>query len=196
MNKITNSLLSICLLLSFSALAQNDGWNKISSDSPSKPVVNVSSISLAKTSIDIVVPGYHLKKHVISGADYFSVELQEGIHSLQKGFPDMDIIPVTLAIPNTSTMEADVILSDFVEYKNLSIAPSKGNIYRNVNPADLPFKFNACYGINQFTPQQQLSLRDPFIIRDFRGQTLIISPFQYNPVTHTLRVYTHLKLEV
>src|SRR5450759_3581523 len=39
-------------------------------------------------------------------------------------------------------------------------------------------------------------MRDPYILRDLRGQTLIVYPFQYNPVTKVLRVYNDLTVEV
>ena len=34
----------------------------------------------------------------------------------------------------------------------------------------------------------------PYIIRDFRGQNIMVTPFNYNPVTKTLRVYHQLTL--
>jgi len=33
-------------------------------------------------------------------------------------------------------------------------------------------------------------------MRDFRGQSIDIYPFQYNPITRTLRVYTDIVIEV
>jgi len=196
MKKITLSILSFALVFQFSASAQNGKWNKIYSDVPSKPEVMVSSVSLNESTIDIHVNGFYLNHHSVNGADYVSVELPQGVKSLDRGMPDMDIIPVTLAIPNDASMEISIVASDYVEYKDMLIAPSKGNIYRNVNPDEVPYKFNSAYSLNEFLPNQQVIMRDPFVVRDFRGQSFVVKPFQYNPVSHVLRVYSHLTIEV
>ena len=45
-------------------------------------------------------------------------------------------------------------------------------------------------------PSNFVYLRDPYIFRDLRGQTINITPFQYNPVENVLRVYTKIKINV
>ncbi len=52
------------------------------------------------------------------------------------------------------------------------------------------------YEKDQFYPGKIAALRNPYIIRDYRGQTLIVYPFQYNPVQKTLRVYHNIKIRV
>ena len=47
-----------------------------------------------------------------------------------------------------------------------------------------------------FSPGKLAELREPYIIRDFRGQTVVVYPFQYNPVTKTLKVYSELEIKV
>ena len=37
-------------------------------------------------------------------------------------------------------------------------------------------------------------METPYIYRDFRGQDIMVRPFAYNPVTKTLRVYTHMTI--
>ena len=37
---------------------------------------------------------------------------------------------------------------------------------------------------------------EPYIIRDFRGQNMVVYPFAYNPVTKTLRVYYDMTVEM
>ena len=67
-------------------------------------------------------------------------------------------------------------------YKNFDIAPSKGNLFSNVNPNSIEYQFSDQYSIDDFYPGKLVDLRDPYIVRDFRGQTVIAYPFQYNPV--------------
>ncbi|HPE19150.1 MAG TPA: C25 family cysteine peptidase [Tenuifilaceae bacterium] len=108
------------------------------------------------------------------------------------GAPDVFYLPQSVIIPNSGSMELKVIPGDYKEYENIDIAPSKGNLYRNVNPNDIPFVKGKHYENNEFFPGKLASLRDPFVLRDFRGQTIDVFPVQYNPVTKTLRVYQNI----
>ncbi|MBK7526949.1 MAG: T9SS type A sorting domain-containing protein [Sphingobacteriales bacterium] len=76
------------------------------------------------------------------------------------------------------------------------VAPSKGSLSRQINPADVPFTYGAAYNKSAFYPEEIATLRKPYILRDFRAQTLIVHPFQYQPKTQTLRIYTNLTLEI
>ncbi len=49
---------------------------------------------------------------------------------------------------------------------------------------------------NEFFPSVIATLNQPYVLRDFRGQTVELHPVQYNPVTKVLRVYSDLKVKV
>ena len=67
---------------------------------------------------------------------------------------------------------------------------------RNINPDDLEYQFGEAYNANEYYPSNIVYLRDPYIFRDLRGQTINITPFQYNPIEKILRVYTRVKINV
>ncbi len=41
-----------------------------------------------------------------------------------------------------------------------------------------------------------IDLDEPYIVRDFRGMTVQVNPFQYNPSKKKLRVYSRIVIEV
>lgn len=41
-----------------------------------------------------------------------------------------------------------------------------------------------------------VTLNEPYIHRDVRGQNMIVTPFAYNPQTKTLRVYHHIVMSM
>ncbi|MBK9318994.1 MAG: hypothetical protein IPM91_09385 [Bacteroidetes bacterium] len=49
--------------------------------------------------------------------------------------------------------------------------------------------------MDAFWPANITDLRTPYILRDYRGQTLLLQPFQYNAMTSTLRVYTEMTVK-
>jgi len=110
--------------------------------------------------------------------------------------PDLPKLTTSLIIPDLALMEIKVISSSFIDYPMVEIAPSKGNFTRDIDPDDVPYIYHEGYSRNAYWPEHQADLRNPFIIRDYRGQTIIANPFSYNPVTKTLRVYHQLVVEV
>jgi len=112
------------------------------------------------------------------------------------GAPDLMKISASIIIPDDAEMKAEVIKESFTDYQNISIAPSKGNLYRNTNPENTAFTYGNKYNINEFYPGKLAELQQPYILRDYRGQTITVYPFQYNPVTKVLRVYHDLTVKI
>ncbi len=116
---------------------------------------------------------------------------------LKEGAPGLLKLAASVLIPDSSEMKLEVIGSKFIDIKNVKIAPSKGNLTRDINPEDVPYVYGREYQTNAFYPGGELAnFRKPHIIRDFRGQTVIVYPFQYNPVTRVLRIYTRVGVRI
>lgn len=115
---------------------------------------------------------------------------------LKKGVPDLPKFSSSLIIPDNSLMKVKIISYEYTDIKNIEIAPSKGNISRQTKPENIPFEYGKAYNENKFFPENIAVLNDPYIMRDVRGQAVQITPFQYNPVTKTLRVYSNVKVKV
>ena len=52
------------------------------------------------------------------------------------------------------------------------------------------------YKRDEFFPLNTTSLRKPYLVRDYRGQSVLINPFAYNPVTKVLRVYYDITIQI
>ncbi len=148
------------------------------------------------TLIDVNI-GEIVKKEIsISNSIAYKINLPNGNALLEKGAPDLDKISFSLQIPNTANTEFEIIDAAYYDITNIEIAPSKGKIYRHQNPNDFPYEKGSAYQNNSFYPNNLVSLFNPYILRDFRGQTVHIFPLQYNPISKTLRVYTNLKIKI
>ncbi|MEW6469382.1 MAG: C25 family cysteine peptidase [Bacteroidota bacterium] len=115
---------------------------------------------------------------------------------LKKGAPDLPKLTASVIIPDLAHMEVKVVSGVYVDYPNTDIAPSKGTLFRSTDKDAVPFEKGSEYAQNQFFPGTLAGLRDPYIIRDLRGQTVVAYPFQYNPVTRVLRVYSEITVKV
>lgn len=157
-------------------------------------------ITLSQTDSDIEVI-YEINDFeevpvIINEIEYSKIFLEDESNILLEGAPDIPNICRSIVIPDTSKMEIEVVSFDFIEYTDVLIAPSKGDLDRNVNPDDVPYVFGDVYSKDAWFPGDIAKLREPYIIRDFRGQVVEIYPFQYNPVKKILRVYSNIKVNV
>ena len=112
------------------------------------------------------------------------------------GFPRLPRINRSIFIPDAGSVRYEIISSEYIEIENIDIAPSKGNFARTIDPASIPFNFSEVYDKDEYFPAELVSIRDPHIVRDFRGAVVEINAFRYNPVKRTLRIYTDLTIEI
>ncbi len=146
--------------------------------------------------INVSLDGYFATNVKVNNEVSSRFFLENGTPILKAGAPELQKVTTSIIIPDQGSMEVKVISSKYKEYKNISVLPSKGNLYRDINPEDIPFQYGEEYQKDEFYPGELTSLRDPHILRDFRGQTVVVYPFQYNPVQKVLRVYYEIELEV
>ena len=133
---------------------------------------------------------------IIDGVEYSRIVIGEESNLLLEGIPDIPNICRSIVIPDTAKMKFDIVDKHYEVFDNVLISPSKGNLLRSVNPDDVPYLFGDVYFEDAWFPSEIASLRDPYIIRDFRGQVVEIYPVQYNPVKKQMRVYSNIEVEI
>jgi hypothetical protein len=131
----------------------------------------------------------------IKGETWYDLSLKNEGLTLDAGYPQVPILARSIIIPNAARMTVRTIASEYVELP-MPVAPSKGNLTRNIDPASIPFGFADYYQGHDAWPAETSYLTEPFIIRDYRGITVRFQPFVYYPDTRVLRVYTKLQVAV
>lgn len=190
MNKILSSLLIVIALNSLSLT------EIIATGNFSGVELNVEQATYTRTVISVEIGSFERTTVEIDGQTYFNLRLggEPNIH--EKGAPALPYLCRSIVIPDDAAMKINIIKSEYVEYESLPVAPAKGHIKRSINPADVPYSFDEIYSGDKWYPAKQGALREPYILRDIRGVVVEFYPFQYNPATKTLRVYTKLEVEV
>ena len=179
MKKLT--ILLSALLLVGSVFAQKAPTTKLISSTEDQIVVNFQ------------LNGYSTAKVQTPQGEQFIVNVPSMAANLEAGAPELPTFPIRTIIGDRAEMTVNVIDAQYTDY-NMSIAPSKGNLSRQVNPEDVPYTYGEMYQQDAFWPAAQATLDAPYILRDFRGQNIVVRPFAYNPVTKTLRVYTNMTI--
>lgn len=124
------------------------------------------------------------------------ISLDKGSPLLIAGAPDLAKLTSAVIIPDMAHMGVNVISSNYYDIPGVNVAPSKGNFMRTIDPANVPYTYGNMYSQNSFYPAALSSLSTPYILRDYRAQAVQVCPFQYNPQTKVLRVYTKIVVAV
>ena len=171
-------------------------WQGINTTTASKSKIEVTSSNVETTNIQFNIDGFHLIPVDTPEGEMYLARLEDGASLLEMGAPDMHKFARSIVIPDDKQMAIKVLSSEFVDYENILIAPSKGNLSRLIDPSDVEYEFGPVYQQDEFFPGDLVGLEDPYILRDVRGQSIVFYPIQYNSVQKVLRVYNNIEVEV
>jgi len=159
------------------------------------------AVTVVESTSDRIVVEYELGDFtrtpvLIDQREYVKIAIGQESPIKRVGAPELPNICRSVIIPDDAKMVANVVSSRYYEIADILVAPSRGYIPRSVDPADVPFTFGPVYDADAFYPGEVVALRRPYILRKYRGTVIDFNPFQYNPVTRTLRVYTQATVEL
>ena len=147
--------------------------------------------------VDFILTDYVIDDYkVLDGDMHQKIKALDAVAILKKGHPEVLKFTTNLQMPNKGVSSVNVISTSFDTKTNINLIPSKGNLYRNINPETIPYEKAGIYQQNNLYPGSLVVDGVPYIQRDVRGQTITLFPFQYNPVLKQLRVYNKVRFEV
>jgi len=158
--------------------------------------VTVTESNDLRTIVRFDVGAFYQNPVTIDNETYYTLSTGKEAVLLNKGEPSLPRVCRSIIIPDNARMGIKIVSSEYIDFPNTPIAPSKGNLLRTVNPEDVPYTFGDVYGENAWYPGPVADIREPYILRDYRGTVIEFNAFQYNPATRTLRVYTSVTVEV
>lgn len=132
----------------------------------------------------------------VEGKDYHAFSKQYSVLMSEKGLPAMPYFSESIQLPEKGNYDYKIVYDSYEDINNIDIVPSKGNFKRNVDPENIPYTFGEAYKKDDFFPGNLVRFGSPHILRNTRGVTFSLYPYQYNPVQHKLRVYKNLRVVV
>ena len=144
MKTILISIISVTLLTAST-------WQEFhSSATNTQTNLNIQQGSLERTILDFNIDGFHLVPVLTPVGEMYLARLEDGASLLEAGAPDMHKYARSIVIPDNKEMTIKVLSSEFVDYENILIVPSKGNFGRNIDPAGVDYEFGSVYQENIF----------------------------------------------
>jgi hypothetical protein len=192
MKKTLISFFILCVALT--TMAQE--WTSITSSTPDSFKKVLVSSSEDQIQVRLQVPGFYTTAVNTPRGEAYIISMPKAVSTAQAGEPNVPMTGIPVMIGDQARMDIRVVNAKYQDFEGIEVAPSKGDFPRSIDPATVPYTYGECYNQDAFFPASNVGLYDPYIIRDFRGQNMVVYPFAYNPVTKTLRVYYDMTVEM
>lgn len=128
---------------------------------------------------------------------YQKLHFSSSTFTQEKGWAELPFISASLQLPADKNVSLNI---KDIQYQydtlNYPLLPSRGVIYRNQDPKSIAYSVAPASLVDAYYPTDNVTLEEPFIIRDVRGTSVHLFPFQYNAVTHVLRIVTQITIEL
>jgi hypothetical protein len=164
------------------------------------PVKGRQGFSLTEKTRDGLHISYNLGQMSLSQLNYRGEDMSEITISAialpnNAGCPNLPTESRMLAIPQGATASLRVVSFERETLHNVNIAPALRIQAENEEPDMNYVKDMNVYGKDAFYPAEPFTMGNSYI-RGIESVTVSITPFQYNPVTKDLIVYTNIELAV
>ena len=95
--------------------------------------VNVLEQTKNHVIIEYIIEDFNIDEINIKNEVYHDIDLNDEPDFLNKYSPKLPHINRSLIIPDLSSMDVTVLSSEYVEYRDINVLPSKGNPTRNID---------------------------------------------------------------
>ncbi|MBE0433773.1 hypothetical protein IBX73_09975, partial [candidate division WOR-3 bacterium] len=160
------------------------------------PLVSVLQDNVSRIMLEFTLGDYAVETVDIDGQACSRIELPGQPTFLQQGMPELPTVARSVIVPDDGQMACRILDIEYETRIVPAVVPSKGNLSREIDPATVPYTFDKFYSTDAWWPADNVELYEPFILRDYRGVTVRINPFQYNPARQELRVVRRVVVEV
>lgn len=156
-----------------------------------------SSAAKGDMQLQFNVKDYKLVDVVKNGVVYTTLEFNHGVTTDKKGFAELPMLGTTLQLAASGDVELVIEEGEYqdIELKH-PLLPSRGVIYRNQNPDEIPYKVAPESLVDEWYPARVAYTESPFVYRDTRGVNVYAYPFRYNAARNILRVYKSMIMKV
>ena len=183
------------LLIMLTVVTFGQQWVAIKSNTPSTIQTTLVASSESQITVNLQVPGFYTFEVTTPRGQANIISVPRTVSTAAAGEPNLPMIAIPAIVGDRQHYNIRVVDAQYADYP-MEVAPSKGDFPRTINPEDVPYTYGEAYSTDAFFPTQNVGLYDPYILRDFRGQNMVVYPFAYNPISKTLRVYYNMTVEM
>jgi len=186
--------LSLVILLIFTCAAQAETFRF--KDNLGPPGVSIDQQSKSGFTINFSMPSVTFHELSINGKPMTAISIQGALIGNNEDAPNLPGIGRFFAFPKNAKVQVDLINSRTRLFKKIDIAPAMRIPVENDQSAPIYVEDPLIYTKNKFYPDEPVKISKRGLLRGIDYSMIGITPFQYNPVTKELLVYTDIRLRV
>ena len=155
-----------------------------------------NEISYDNGQLSFQTGNFEIVETTINGETFTTIKSDAGVDTNEAGFATLPFFNASVIL-NNRNVDVEINAGEYQEYQlAYPMLPSRGTIYRDVDPSTVPYITAPESIVNGFYPNSLATASEPYIIRDIRGTNIYLYPFQYNAETQTLRVYNSMNVNL
>jgi len=143
-------------------------------------------------------PGnYSVSDITLQGVTYSRINFEGTILTQKKGFAELPYLNTTVMIDPVKNVTLEIIPGSYEDISlSYPLVPSRGVIYRDQDPSTVPYIIEPRSITDSWYPVNLAENTEPFIIRDIRGTSVYVYPFQYNASRQVLRIFHSITIRL
>jgi hypothetical protein len=161
---------------------------------------NISYTLLSSNQNEAVVRvdfgAYQTETVSVNGVEMQKLHMADAYPVLKAGSPELLQTAFSLIIPEGCSPEVEILDAQYSVVEHFALAPSKGKLYRNVNPETVAYTTNQDYQASRYLLGNNVVAGDQYQLRDYHGMNFKVYPFDYNPAAQTLKIYSSVTVKV
>ena len=158
--------------------------------------LTAENVSFTNGKLSFETGNYKLSEVTINGETFTTIDYGNQSTLSKKGFAELPYLNASVVLGNKN-IELNVTTDDYQEIElAYPMLPSRGIIYRNQDPATIPYEIANESLVDEFYPNTLVENSEPYVLRDVRGSNIYAHPFQYNAKTNVLRIYKSIEVEI
>jgi len=196
-------LLCVFILSASIVSAQKTIKINIQENNTTKSIQNEKITSTDKFNIKESIYSIDVVSQNSKQGDYVQLQADGLQKTFNAGNPDLPVFAKLIEIPLGSKVEIKVLSFDEKEIQlgehgiNTKIIPAQESVSKSSDPDKIPFKLNKeIYNKNSFFKNEFVQFEDNGYLRDKHLGFIQISPFEYNPISNTLKIRYNFDIEV
>ena len=143
--------------------------------------VSFNKLSTTSSEVQFTLGNFDLRPITLNGNDFTKIIFDGRVYTKDKGFAELPFINVNVQLGTDNNIKLEVTGETYEDYQlDFPLVPSRGVIYRDQDPSQIPYEIAPESIVDKFYPLQLTDVTDPYIIKDVRGTTIYVYPFHYN----------------
>ena len=136
---------------------------------------------------------YSIGEVTHDGVTYSKINFASSTTTELKGWAELPFVSAAIQLPANKNVDMEVA-GDMVVATPLNhpMVPSRGVIYRNQEPSEIPYEVDPASRLVEDYPADIATTEAPFIVRDVRGTAVRFYPFHYDAMHNILNVYNRV----